>query len=86
MKELIVKELFATADRDGNYLDVSSNKEDCDKWLSEGNDKQATQIIKGYGVFFKDEDLMPDAASDFHYDKEEAEHELAFFSEETNSK
>lgn len=76
---LVIKELFATADRDGNYLDISDNKSDCEKWLKEGNDKQAINIIKGFVVFDSEKNIVPDNASDFHYDYDEAFDELEFF-------
>lgn len=78
MKKLIIKELYATADRDNNYINISANREECVDRLENGNNKQETQVIKGYGIFEIETGLVPDQANDFYYDYEEAEHELDF--------
>lgn len=77
-----IRELFATADRDGNYLDVSQEKKDCEFWLEEGKDKQAVKVINGFGLFFANSEKMPDNASDFHYTSDDALDELAVLQEE----
>lgn len=70
--------LWATADEEGNYLDVSNNLKDVNEWLSDKENVEATQVIRGYGVVDKIRKLMPDEAIDFHYTKEEAEKKLNF--------
>lgn len=80
--KLEVRELFATADRDGNYLDVSQEKRDCEGWLEEGKDKQAVKVINGFGLFFANSNEMPDNVVDFHYTSEDAVDELDFLQKE----
>lgn len=75
--ELEIKELFATADKDGNYLGISQKKKECEAWLVEPIDKNAVKVIKGFGLFSAETGIMPDFVADFHYTKEDAEHELA---------
>ena len=82
MRNLTIIELFAIADRDGNYLEISRHKEDSEKMLEEGNNKAATCIIKGFAVFDVDSDCIPSEASEFCYDYEDAEDELKSFLEE----
>lgn len=69
--------LWATADEDGGFIDVSREKGQVVEWLKE--DEEAQQIIQGFGVINKTTNLMPDNARDFHYDRKEAEKELASF-------
>lgn len=77
----IIKPLFAIADKDGYYIDVSRDIAECQKWLKENNYKEAKTIIGGYGVFNSENDMMADNAADFHYTYEEAQHELSRFLE-----
>lgn len=77
MEQYEIMVLWATADEDGGYIDISRDKAQAEEWLSRDDD--AVQIIQGYGVLDKTTNLMPDTASDFHYEKETAEAELASF-------
>lgn len=83
--KLEIRELFATADRDGNYLDVSQDKNDCEAWVEEGKDKQAIKVIQGFGLFLTNSDKMPDNVSDFHYTAEDVQHELDFLQKESKN-
>jgi len=77
----IVKPLFATADKNGHYIDVSPNIAECQEWLKEDDNKEAKTIIGGYGIFNTHTDTMPDDAVDFHYSYGEAQQELSRFLE-----
>lgn len=77
----IIKPLFAIADKDGYYIDVSRDIAECQKWLKEKNYKEAKTIISGYGVFNSESDMMADNAEDFHYSYQEAQEELSRFLE-----
>lgn len=77
----VIKPLFATADKNGHYIDVSPDITECHEWLKENDNKEAKTIIGGYGIFNANTDTMPDDANDFHYSYEEAQHELSRFLE-----
>lgn len=70
--EIIV--LWATADEDGGFIEVSRDEETAKEWMK--TDEEATQVIQGWGVIYKPTDLMPDDSQDFHYNLQNAEAEL----------
>ena len=80
-ESFVIKPLFATADKNGHYIDVSPDITECQNWLKENDNKEAKTIIGGYGIFNANTDLMPDDANDFHYSYEEAQQELSRFLE-----
>jgi len=84
--EIIV--LWATADEDGGFIEVSRDEETAREWMKA--DEEAIEVIQGWGVIYKPTDMMPDDARDFHYKLEDAQKELNAFvledvQEEANS-
>lgn len=75
---LKVISLFATADQEGNYLDISTERSDCERWLTEN--KEAVRIVDGFGVAHSKTNEMHVDAVDFHYSIVEARAELVTLS------
>lgn len=74
MEKYIIKELYATVDSQGIYIDTSDNEQECRRWQQE--DVQAKGVIKGYGIFNIETGFIDNEASDFYYTYEEAKQDL----------